>query len=160
MTMKPKTKHITPVAIIVLRNESGAFLMTDRVERDPLDAGVVVGDDFWQLPGGGIEIGESVEDAAVREGKEELGLDLEAIGTLPKIYTALRSHWHGLLIPVLCKQIDPTQEIRLNHESSIHQWVQLDQASALNSFPETFDIMKRAHEYSSLTSGLYSRKSF
>ncbi len=154
MKPTPKTKHITPVAIIVLTNEAGEFLLTDRAERDPDDRDVVKGDDFWQLPGGGVEVGESVEDAAVREGQEELGLSLEAVSTLPKIYTALRSHWHGLLIPVICKQTDPSQQIHLNHESSIYQWVSLEDASDLNSFPETYDIMKRAQEYSSLISGL------
>ena len=152
--MKPKTNHITPVAIIVLRNEAGEFLLTDRVERDPDDRDVVKGDDFWQLPGGGVEIGETVEEAAVREGKEELGIELEAISVVPKIYSGLRSHWHGLLIPVLCRKVQTDQAIKLNHESSKFQWVTLECAQTLNSFPETFDMMKRAQEYSSLISGL------
>jgi NAD+ diphosphatase len=31
----------------------------------------------WELPGGFIEAGESLEDGAVREAKEELGLDID-----------------------------------------------------------------------------------
>lgn len=38
------------------------------------------GRDIWMVPGGGIEAGENSIEAAIREAKEETGLDIEVVG--------------------------------------------------------------------------------
>ena len=42
---------------------------------------------FWNLPGGGLELGESVAEACVREVREETGLEVEIV-RLIGVYSA------------------------------------------------------------------------
>ena len=57
-------KHIVSAAIIVF-NEQGEILLIKGPRRG------------WEMPGGQVEEGESLIDAAVRETKEESGIDIE-----------------------------------------------------------------------------------
>lgn len=57
-------KHIVSAATIVL-NERNEILLIKGPRRG------------WEMPGGQVEEGESLKDAAIRETKEESGLDIE-----------------------------------------------------------------------------------
>ncbi|GGG26878.1 NUDIX hydrolase [Paenibacillus abyssi] len=57
-------KHIVSAATIVL-NESNEILLIKGPRRG------------WEMPGGQVEEGESLKDAAIRETKEESGLDIQ-----------------------------------------------------------------------------------
>ena len=59
-------KHIVSAATIVL-NEKGELLLIKGPRRG------------WEMPGGQVEEGESLKEAAVRETKEESGIDVEVI---------------------------------------------------------------------------------
>lgn len=56
---------------IVVPDAGGQVLLIQRAN-DPYGGS-------WALPGGFVDVGETVEDAAVREAKEETGLDVEIL---------------------------------------------------------------------------------
>ena len=58
-------------ADIFIFNEDFDFILIKR-KNDPFK-------DCWALPGGFVEYGESIEDAAIREAKEETSIDVELI---------------------------------------------------------------------------------
>jgi ADP-ribose pyrophosphatase YjhB (NUDIX family) len=61
----PKANSIVPAASAVIVNDEGKFLLQQRSDNS-----------LWALPGGALEIGESISETIVREVKEETGLDV------------------------------------------------------------------------------------
>jgi ADP-ribose pyrophosphatase YjhB (NUDIX family) len=71
----PKANSVVPSANAVVVDDQGAILLIRRSDNDN-----------WALPGGGMDLGESLPDTAVRETAEETGIDVEVTG-LVGIYT-------------------------------------------------------------------------
>src|SRR3989442_13530259 len=74
--------------------------------------------DKYTLPGGHIEVGESMVDAVRREVKEEVGLDVEVVEMLlvqeaifaPEVYKKK----HFIFIDFYCKSKDQQMELNRN----------------------------------------------
>jgi ADP-ribose pyrophosphatase YjhB (NUDIX family) len=71
----PKANSVVPSTTAAVRDDAGRLLMIHKVDND-----------LWALPGGGMDLGESIADAAVREVAEETGVNVEITG-LVGIYT-------------------------------------------------------------------------
>lgn len=62
-------------------------------------------DRFWMPPGGGLNFGESTEEAVVREVKEETGLTVQ-VERLLYLSEWLRPPYHALELYFLCTRLD------------------------------------------------------
>jgi ADP-ribose pyrophosphatase YjhB (NUDIX family) len=65
----PKANTLVPAASAIVVDHDGRILLHRRRDND-----------MWALPGGVMEIGESLADCAVREVREETGLRVEPTG--------------------------------------------------------------------------------
>jgi len=72
MAFRPQTPFLAVDGIVNLQDEKGKFLGIVLIERKYPPVGLA-------LPGGFVEIGESVEEAVIREMKEETSLDVIAV---------------------------------------------------------------------------------
>jgi ADP-ribose pyrophosphatase YjhB (NUDIX family) len=71
----PKINRIVPSASTIVTNQEGKILLQRRKDNH-----------LWALPGGAMEIGETIGETAIRETKEETGLEVE-IDYMVGIYT-------------------------------------------------------------------------
>jgi ADP-ribose pyrophosphatase YjhB (NUDIX family) len=64
----PEPKTIVPAVSAVIIDKNNQILLQERVDNGK-----------WSLPGGGMDPGENVEQAIIREVKEETGLNVKVI---------------------------------------------------------------------------------
>ncbi|MBL8833411.1 MAG: NUDIX hydrolase [Rhodospirillales bacterium] len=107
-----------PAAIAVVRHE-GRFLLVRRA--NPPDPG------RWGFPGGKVEPGETVADAAVRELAEETGVRAEAIRAFDCV-DVIRPGFHFVLVAVACRYV--AGEAVAADDAHEAAWFTLDEIAA------------------------------
>lgn len=120
-------RPVVGVGALILDN--GRVLLVKR-GKEPLRG-------YWSLPGGGVEVGERLEDALAREVYEETNLRVET-GPIATVFERLMPdasgacEYHYVLIDFYCTVTGG--ELRAGSDSSRAEWFDID---ALGELPIT-----------------------
>lgn len=91
-----------------------------------------MGNSSWTLPGGAVEKEESLEQAAVREAKEETGLDVRVHGIVALNECKFEKiEEHVLFITFRAEIIGGKEEIVRPREIAEIAWIDIEKASEL-----------------------------
>ena len=102
--------------------------------------------DKWTIPGGHIELGETMKGALVREVKEEVGLDVSVerlLLTQEAIYTD--QFWkkrHYIFLDFLCRSETDTVSLD-GHEVQGYSWVWPGEALRMNLETFTRNVVEK-----------------
>jgi ADP-ribose pyrophosphatase YjhB (NUDIX family) len=135
----PKANSLVPSVNVVVANDGGEILLIRRSDNGN-----------WAVPGGAIDLGESVTEAAVRETQEETGITCEVTGLVgifsdPRhiiLYTSngeARQEF-SIVLTASPRGGDPTP----SSESSEVRWVPRDE---LNNYQMDRSMSMRIEQY-------------
>jgi 8-oxo-dGTP pyrophosphatase MutT (NUDIX family) len=135
----PKVTSIVPSVNVVVTDDEGAILLIQRSDNGN-----------WALPGGALDPGESMTDAAVREVEEETGILCEVTGIVG-VYT---DPHHVILytsnneVRQECSLVYTGRPVggavRTSDESTEVRWVQPDELASYRMHPS---MRKRVGHY-------------
>jgi mutator protein MutT len=100
----------------------------------------------WSIPGGVLEVGELVREAAVREAREETGLTVEA-GELLGVYDRIlrdpekRVQYHYVLIDFICRRI--AGDLAAASDAAEARWFSHEELAEMKLTEDTRDVIRK-----------------
>jgi 8-oxo-dGTP diphosphatase len=102
----------------------------------------------WSIPGGVLEVGELVREAAVREAREETGLIVEPadlLGVYDRVLRAeQRVQYHYVLIDFLCRPVGG--ELQAADDAAEVRWFTREELPAAKLAEDTQDVIRKGFE--------------
>lgn len=101
-------------------NKNNEILIVQRADHDSYPG-------IWEMPGGGLDYGESPQAGVKREVFEETGLTVSVLYPLGVVSGFSSKKNHIIRIAHLCKLENENQQVQLSTEHSHYKWVDLNE---------------------------------
>ena len=129
---------------------AGALLLNDQNEVLLSQRGPLAKNERgkWEIPGGQIEFGETMEEGLKREVKEELGIEIEIVKMM-EVYDHILpdEHQHWVSPTFICRIVKGEPTIREPGKSDRIGWFSLSEAEKLPLSQVTAQDIKRLGKY-------------
>jgi ADP-ribose pyrophosphatase YjhB (NUDIX family) len=134
----PKANRVIPAASAIVLDDSGRILLHKRTDNE-----------YWSIPGGGMEPGESIAETVIREVREETGIEAR-VEKLLGVYSNPRhvsvyddgEVRQQFSVCFLCRAVGG--ELRTSKESSDVRFVEIADTKELSIHPS---IRLRIHHF-------------
>lgn len=131
--MTEEQKPRITAAVLVIKDNK--FLLAERNKENY--------NKYWVIPGGGVKFGEKIEEAAIREIKEETNLDVEIIKSLGhKEVINVPGNYHSIVFFYLAKP----KNINLEAKDDISQakFLTIEEIKQLKLAESAQEILKES----------------
>ncbi len=137
MSREYPSQPIIGVGAVILEN---AAVLLVRRGNEPLKG-------IWSIPGGALELGESLTGAVRREVREEVGLEIE-VGEIVEIFERITRddqgevRYHYVLVDYICRPAGGT--LVAADDAADARWVPRSDLGALEVTPGTPAVIEKA----------------
>jgi 8-oxo-dGTP diphosphatase len=99
----------------------------------------------WSIPGGVLEVGELLKDAAIREAREETGLSVEPgeiLGVFDRVVReGAKIVYHYVLIDFLCRRT--AGQLQPGSDADEARWFREEELESLNLAKDTEEVIRK-----------------
>lgn len=132
----------------LIRNSAGQILLL-KVNKEKLKG--FTGEPYWDIPGGRIQKGQTVEETLRREVEEEIGVtEITNVKTFSIVLSKIRipqgEDSVGLILGAYTCEIPENSEIKLSDEHTEAKWFSLEESSKLLEVKYPVEFTERIKE--------------